>query len=54
MGMRAPKTEIQRILPPLMVIIEELGECKKQPSSMFATLYENKGAGFDPRELRCI
>ena len=33
MGMRAPKTEIQRILPPLMVIIEELGECKKQPSA---------------------
>ena len=31
MGMRAPKTEIQRILPPLMVIAEELGECKKQP-----------------------
>ena len=28
--MRAPKTMIQRVLPPTAVIAEELEECKKQ------------------------
>jgi len=28
--MRAPKTGIQGMPPPLVVIAEELGECKKQ------------------------
>ena len=28
--MRAPKTKIQRMLPPPMLITEESGECKKQ------------------------
>ena len=30
MWMRAPRTKIQRMLPPLMLITEELGGCKEQ------------------------
>jgi len=42
--MRAPKTMIQRILPPPKVIAAELGQCKKWGE-------QRKGIG--PRELRC-
>ena len=35
MWMKAPQTVIQQMLPPPMVIAEELGECKKQPMPLF-------------------
>ena len=53
---------IQQISLPLMVIAEELGVSKKQPSATSATFYDEQGikdvnnqeTGFDPRQLRCI
>jgi len=43
--MMAPKTVIQQMLPPPMVIAEELQECRKQSEQ------ENR---IGPRELRCV
>ena len=43
--MRAPTAAIPRMLPPCMVIAEELGEWKKQGE---------QGSRIGPRELRCV